>query len=679
MIILISSVSKSEFVEQLSSQSGQPGVLYINVESLPAFLDTQVSATIFSYQLSNYPREIFWASKDGDILQLLRDSQLNVVDNYFKPHHLSEQVSSEDVPEKSLDFAPGFSVQINSTPDLQIVEEHRGDRLKTAEINPNKVLTVLPETKLKEKEVRAEVDVPEMLIDTSQLSKSGFFNQNSLDIVPNLNLDSHPLKKQDNKTISLIELEENKIEQKDKSPDSKLNIIKNFTGRQNSISLASLLNQDKYYPSSIIDDEELEIDEDNKIDAIADTANLDSWLERIQATKEALNSLRATEANINQDFFDHRTVKPKSKWFYTILASSFVSLLVVGFLVFFPTQVYTLEVYSNYEDGTFVLDAGKQSLSKKDVLLESKQIIPTQNKEKMETERASGTVKLINESGRDVLLDNAKFQLLKDGYRYTPIYNNTLLKTFSIPAQNNKSDDALQFTIQSVPQAGILGSAFNQPAGTRLKIVNLQDQNPCSSCYAVVVTDISNKNGEGNKIVSNADYDSLKNLSEQDIQKERISKMQEIRADKVFISNSWYKDIENNYNFSAKIGEKAENVELKTSINSEIYYILRTSIEEKIRAKNPDVDKIKDLALISSEGKLDTQDGIKANFYYTYSKKNVVDTSNVSGLLADKEFEQAKNDISKQYPSIKRVEKQDLGIKLPGISPRKEIKIVEKE
>ena len=81
---------------------------------------------------------------------------------------------------------------------------------------------------------------------------------------------------------------------------------------------------------------------------------------------------------------------------------------------------------------------------------------------------------------------------------------------------------------------------------------------------------------------------------------------------------------------------------------------------------------------MGTEGDINLGDSFKANFYYTYSKVVKVDTSTVSNLLAAKEFDQAKDDISKEYPSIKRIEKQDLGIKLPGLTPRKEIKIVEK-
>jgi hypothetical protein len=56
-----------------------------------------------------------------------------------------------------------------------------------------------------------------------------------------------------------------------------------------------------------------------------------------------------------------------------------------------------------------------------------------------------------------------------------------------------------------------------------------------------------------------------------------------------------------------------------------------------------------------------------------------VETSNVSNLLLDKDFEEAKGEISKEYPVVKRIDKQELGFKLPGVSPRQDIKIVEKD
>ncbi len=638
MIVLTNEISKAEFLKQLSNEVGYPGVLNIQADVLPSFLDNQVALTIFSYQLSNYPREIVWSSSNPIILQLLRDSQLNISENYLKPHFPSEEIS-EVVPTNS-------NLELPSDADYEVIENWS-----------------------------------DMAIDTSYLAKTGFFQNNALEVIPNLNLESNFSSKIPT-TLVKPQSEQHYVNGMDKE----LSFSPSSGNTLNTISLAGLLTQEKYQPSSVIklsQEDILEEELQGEKVSLPEAGSLDSWLEKIEATREALNSLRKEKEAVNENLFNNlpnfARPRTRSKWFYTITASSIISLLIVSFLIFFPTQAYTLEVYPDYQDGTFILESSKSDLSKKDILLESKQTIPTQNKEKTETERAVGTIKLINEGGKDVVLDNAKFQLVKDGFRYSPIYNSTLPTTFSITAQNNKTDNAPQFTIQSIPQIGVAGSTFNQAVGTRLKIINLQDQSPCSSCYAVVTADITNKNGEGNKIVTEADYDSLKNVVEQELQKSRNEKIQSIRADKVFIGKNWYKDVQNSYVFSAKVGEKAENISLAASINSEVYYTLRSAVEDKIRQENPEIDKIKDMALLGSEGSLDSQGGIKSNFYYTFSKKVKVDSSEVSNMLAAKEFDQARSDITKEYPSVKRIEKQDLGIKLPGLTPRTDIKIIEKD
>lgn len=689
MIALTSSTSKANFLEQLSLQSQQLGPLYIEVVSLPAYLNTQISLTIFSYQLSNYPRSLIWTSKDTHILQLLRDSQLHISDNYFKPHHPSEEVA-----------------QVSPVTAQIVPEEVSTQTVEKIEVQPKTQSEVQPEP-VNKSNVTSGIS-----IDTSQLAKIGFFNKNTLQIVPNLDLPNSAVNEQSVKASEYEEIKAPEFSSSVSNPatnakpseeeKAKINLEKKIYStnmdrklaiaphheNSNKISLAGLLTGDNYHPSSVISttvndpssETSFDADLDFEDESILESGNLDSWLDRIQATKEALNELRQDAGVVNQNFFNQQKVsQPKSKWFYTIAASAMASFFIVSFLVFFPTTAYTLEVYPDYQDGTFVLEASKPDFSTKSFLLESRQTIPTQNKEKTETERSSGTIQLINEGGKDVLLDNAKFQIVKDGYRFSPILNSSLPNTFAIPAQNNKGGDPIKFAIQSIPQPGVAGSSFNQPAGTRLKIVNLQDQSPCSSCYAVAVTDISNNNGEGDRIVSNADYDSLKNLTEQEVQKQRAAKIQDIRAEKIFTTNTWYKDLETTLKYNLEIGEKADNVELKKTVNSEIYYFSRSAIEEKIKQKKPEVYKIKELALLSSEGDIEKQSGIKATFYYTFSKNIKVETSSVSSLLLDKDFEEAKGEISKEYPAVKRIERQELGFKLPGVSPRQDIKIVEKD
>jgi|GEM_PF-6316462 hypothetical protein len=685
MIALTSSTSKANFLEQLSLQSQQLGPLYIEVVSLPAYLNTQISLTIFSYQLSNYPRSLIWTSKDSHILQLLRDSQLHISDNYFKPHHPSEEVA-----------------QVSPVTAQIVPEEVATQSVENIEVQPKTQPEVQPQP-VNKSNVASGIS-----IDTSQLAKTGFFNKNTLQIIPNLDLPNAEVSKQNIKASEYEEIKAPELPIQSNNSEvkaeqqAKINLEKKIysTGmdrelaiiphpeNSNKISLAGLLSVDNYHPSSVISvstedqssENSLDVDLDFEDESILESGNLDSWLDRIQATKEALNELRQDAGVVNQNFFNQQKVnQPKSKWFYTIAASAMASFFIVSFLVFFPTTAYTLEVYPDYQDGTFVLEASKPDFNTKSFLLESRQTIPTQNKEKTETERSSGTIQLINEGGKDVLLDNAKFQIVKDGYRFSPILNSSLPNTFAIPAQNNKGGDPIKFAIQSIPQPGVAGSSFNQPAGTRLKIVNLQDQSPCSSCYAVAVTDISNNNGEGDRIVSNADYDSLKNLTEQEVQQQRAAKIQDIRAEKIFTTNTWYKDLETTLDYSLKIGEKADNVALKKTVNSEIYYFSRSAIEEKIKLNKPEVYKIKELALLNSEGDIEKQSGIKATFYYTFSKNIKVETSNVSNLLLDKDFEEAKGEISKEYPAVKRINRQELGFKLPGVSPRQDIKIVEKD
>jgi hypothetical protein len=66
------STTKSDFLLRLTSElKKSSSEVYLNIVSLPSFLDTKVSFTVFFSSLRNFPKKIIWTTPDQSINQFL--------------------------------------------------------------------------------------------------------------------------------------------------------------------------------------------------------------------------------------------------------------------------------------------------------------------------------------------------------------------------------------------------------------------------------------------------------------------------------------------------------------------------------------------------------------------------------------------------------------------------------
>lgn len=98
MLTINSSTTKKELLNQLATMASKNGDLDIEVDSLPNFLTTPVAFTIFSYQISNYPRKILWTSKNPVIYGFLRTCKILT----FNPK--KDSYLSDNLPKNSANF-----------------------------------------------------------------------------------------------------------------------------------------------------------------------------------------------------------------------------------------------------------------------------------------------------------------------------------------------------------------------------------------------------------------------------------------------------------------------------------------------------------------------------------------------------------------------------------------------
>lgn len=78
MIKVTSQTNQKDLIQELFSALSDEGSVYIEVESLPYFLSSIPSIKVFQYKVQNYPKPIFWYSKDTVVLEFLGVTKLPI-------------------------------------------------------------------------------------------------------------------------------------------------------------------------------------------------------------------------------------------------------------------------------------------------------------------------------------------------------------------------------------------------------------------------------------------------------------------------------------------------------------------------------------------------------------------------------------------------------------------------
>jgi len=592
MIEINSNTSKKQLLENLTREAVSIDDLYILIDSLPIFLGTTISFTVFNYQISNYPRKVFWTSQNPEVIEFLSNCKANTKD-----------------PESA----------------NPVIIEPKSLPLET--LQPSPVIEIQP-------------IIPQVSTKSQSITASSEFS------------------------------------------NFKFPEFKDFTGfkpNPSNFSVNSLLERDNYTPSSLLENAEPQI-----LPQQPESQNFDSWLTKIEATKKALTNLSPQEETnylpylrpepeIQPNFIQIKSA-PK---LVRILATSLVfSLIAVVFLVLFPTKAYTLEIRQVPIEEGATLEVPQNKFSSKQTSLSVETEIPASGQKEVQTERSTGKVALINRGSKEVTLNNGSFRLVNNGKEYQAITNSSLPKSFSIPAKNNinTGDTSLEFQIQATKT----GSEYNLDENTRFDIENLLGQKVCSSCFAVATTQIKNTNLSGKKMVTDADQSLLRTNSEALLDQKKVKEIPKLQEENIFTNSSWFKNLDSKYTFNKNIGDETEKVSLKVDVSTQVYYLPQIEIEKLLQAKNQEINKFTDVTLIETTGIFDGSDKkLKLKMYYTYTKKTSLDKEEITQVLTEKNFDIAKSDIQKKYPSIKNIDKKETGVQVPGLPSKVDINLVE--
>jgi hypothetical protein len=459
------------------------------------------------------------------------------------------------------------------------------------------------------------------------------------------------------------------------------------------ISLKQLFDSGDYNRSSLLNSEEGDVP--NKGKTLQD---LDSWIDRIEATKKALNSMKGEDvdeetqddlldtgnANIAvvsskfSSFIPFSRSKKQPKAFLFITSFFSCALVFIIGMVFFPTNVYTLDVNSPEDSGVINLSIPSTAFTKQSIKLSANVNIPTSGDNQTGTERASGKIDLINKSSKPVSLSNGSFSLVKDGKVYTHLRNSTLPDEIILAPFNDLSPVTISV------QATELGSDSNQPVNSIFEILNILEQKPCSSCFGISTSEIVAGDGTGKKIVTEADQSLLRATVDGILAQQKVSKIQSLKDEKngiddIVVNNDWYSNTNSSYVFKPDLGQSAPTTNLEATVDTNIYYIPKSTLDEILQRENQAVDRVTEVNVAESIGQFKEQPtDIKIKVNYKFNKKVNINQKDIEKTITStSDFVSAKEKIQKDYQSIVNIEKKELGLKIPFLPPATNIKYIQ--
>ncbi|MEM1311966.1 MAG: hypothetical protein AAGF07_00705 [Patescibacteria group bacterium] len=562
MIYLNATTLKVDLIRTLENEADKADNLYLIIDSLPTFLNTPIAFTVFNYQISRYPRKVYWWSYNPSLLEFLKGCTANV----SKP-----------------------------------------DSASYIQANKNKIIPY------------------------NSLSPVAYDKQNE---------------------------------------------------SENTLSAKDIMSENKYQPLNLIHDHNYvhnpeETYSEEKQDSLPETQlaidesqNFDTWIQKIEATKNALSSLKISDATENKVVYNNRS---SAKLFRILTLSLILSLSFALSIVLLPAKVYTIELGAATEESSSKLELDINEFTKSTHVLSANAEIKPRGTKEVPTDLSIGKVSLFNDGNRPVNLDNGLFRLVIDEKYYQVLPDSTIPKSFAIPPKTERDED-LNFRIQALNP----GDEYNLPADTRFDIVNLQGtgRKVCSGCYAISTTEIKNSTLSGENIVTEYDQSFITQSVEAKLAQQRSSLIKDIQKAEVFTDENWYKHTESKYNFSHSLNESTELLTLEAGVTTNIYYLTRVQIEEQLKSTNQEINSFGEIFITEIENNPRNSDLIKVTIFFTYETENTcLDKQKFVSELSKDSFEEAKKQILIDCPEVLNIERKDIGLNVPGVPQRIDLNV----
>lgn len=673
MIALNISTSKKEFLDNLAMVANEEGKLYVRLESLPVFLGSPISFTVFNYQISNYPREIIWASNKKNILDFLENCNVSTLDlTQYEDTSLIKTNRLESA--RSLDFFKQPTQKDYKDYNYPDYLESRSDILdnqtkayqQNFAYNPEqKNIIDLPDSVKYNLEDNYQPDKNKPLVIDGRYTPSDQTNE---------------------------ELTETPIQ--DLIPYNQEKATSEISFRAK-----DLLEEGGYHRSSLLDkldDQILAKPKNNKsggsdspqnnIKAIiqpsqvvttASNNGLARWLDKIENTEQSLKRIKQNynnnynKYNKNQNLQYNTLPNNKTDWRTMSVLSLLLTFIIVGFVSLFPTRVYTINVNPKNISQSSQISLPLTRFNSQEINLETTLSRDLDTKATQEVDRAIGQVEIVNSSGGAIAFDRGGIILTaENGRTYRQVPQPEDPGTYRLPAGGG----SVTITIQATAN----GSEYNLDQGQILTLRNLKRESLGNRIQARVITKISNIIETENKIVTEQNYSSLKAATQDDFQEQIQETIANIDKELYITNPHWYRDFSTDYVFSDEVGETTDSLDLQARARTEMFYLSKINLEEVLRAEFSDIRTLKGVEIESFDGGFNNiNQSIKLSLNFVYIQKTQLDRDSITRTLSQKDFDSAKADILKQYPNIESINELRNGLNMPGVPSILEIEIQE--
>ena len=355
-----------------------------------------------------------------------------------------------------------------------------------------------------------------------------------------------------------------------------------------------------------------------------------------------------------------------------ISSSSIAIFIFLFFVSFFPTQAYTLEISPVGGVGETELELNLQQFESKNLLFENQNsVIPT-GKEEIKLPKAIGKVQLINRGNRPVFLTNGGFLLTsKDRVYYQlPLGNSS---TLSIPAGNQNNPIEVQIEAEEA------GNNYNLDKDEILTITNLKGEGVCDNCFGKVLESVKNTKPNPSAIISEEDKKNLIAKANAEIVTKIEKEAQEMNKNNTLSDQSWFKTLDKNEIFVGEVGKPASELKLTTKMNINLFGLKNSQIFRLLKEKNDKIFQASGFQIISSSGWDSENKSIKVKISYNYSQYDNLSTDEILTELAQSPVSEVQKKFQARYAGLKKIQKEETGIKVPGITPRVNIDIIKNE
>jgi hypothetical protein len=403
--------------------------------------------------------------------------------------------------------------------------------------------------------------------------------------------------------------------------------------------------------------------------------DLDSWLEKIENTKESLSKFKndVITENENKKFnllhfiFD-------SRWVYRAALSLFIIVFVAGSILYFPTNTYKVDVAPNIKQESFDLQFSESSFTKNRYKIQTNTDIESSGNNEVPTaeNRSIGRVSLINTSSTDISFKKEGFVLISEenGLEYRQKAPESSTSIFTVKSKNNLSNQPLEIDIQ----ASLPGEKFNLPEKSSFRVYNIRGEAFGGAVKANAVSKIQNTTPTKNKTVSEGDLSLLRSKAEESINNLKLEKLDILKKNGEIVNNNWVKETtETVYNYSGKVGETLPKVSVIAESEIEVYSIPSESLKNLVLSQVK-VKDISDLEIVDTKIE---ENKVFAKFFLSFKQNPEIRKNDIIGNLANSNIDQGTIQIQEKYPNVKRVSKDFSGIKLPLITPRSKVEVNE--